>query len=188
MSLQNLTFSHKTALALLVFTVAIVALYLMRPIADPDFFWHLKTGQWILQHKELPAVDPFLLAPPSANDLRAGFILTSYWFSQTIYAFLYALGGWWGIAFVRVALAGAMAALFASRCDLRQPAAVCLLLLGAVQMLEVYPVERPHMFSFVCFMALLVLLDRYRDQTESDGTTGLVAALVSVLMLTWSNL
>lgn len=187
MTRQNLTFSHKTALALLVLTVGVVALYLMRPIADPDFFWHLKTGQWILQHKTLPGVDPFSLTPPPADNLRASFILTSYWLSQTIYAALYALGGWWGIFLVRVALAGIMASLFAFRCDLSQPANVGLLLLGAVQMLEVYPFERPQMFSFVCFMALLVLLDRYRNQDEPEKTA-LFAVLAAALMLVWANL
>lgn len=185
---QTLTFSHKMALALLIFTVGVATLYLMRPISDPDFFWHLKTGQWILQNKALPVVDPFSLAPPPADDLRASFILSSYWLSQVIYASLYSVWGWCGIALVRVGLVGAMAALFASRCDLRQPANVCLLLLGAVQMLEVYPVERPQMFSFGCFMVLLVLLDRYSDQVENNGKPVLIAVLVSVLMLVWSNL
>lgn len=186
MTRENLTSSHKTALALLAFTVCIVALYLMRPIADPDFFWHLKTGQWIMQHMALPAVDPFSLAPPPADNLRASFILTSYWLAQVSYALMYAAGGWWGIALVRVALAGALAALFASRCNLRQPANAGLLLLVAVQMLEVYPVERPQIFSFVCFMALLVLLDRYRDQGQEK--TALFAVLSAALMLVWANL
>lgn len=26
---------------------------------DPDIFWHLRTGQWILQHHAIPRVDPF---------------------------------------------------------------------------------------------------------------------------------
>jgi hypothetical protein len=34
---------------LLIFTIA------ARRIVDPDFWWHLKTGQWMLQHRALPA-------------------------------------------------------------------------------------------------------------------------------------
>jgi hypothetical protein len=187
MSTQPRSLAHKAALALLVLSASIAVLYLMRPIADPDFFWHLKTGQWILQHQSLPAIDPFSLAPPAADDLRASFLLTSYWFSQIIYAALYSLGGWWGIALLRVALVGALAVLFAARCDLRQPAKVSLLLLVAVQILEVYPLERPQVFSFVFFAALLVLLDRYREQGDVDQKTGLYAALVAALMLVWAN-
>jgi len=185
---QNLTLSHKMALALLFCTAGIVLLYLLRPIADPDFFWHLKTGQWILEHRELPEIDPFSLAPPPIDNLRASFILTSYWFSQVIYASLFALGGWWGIVLLRVALVGVIGALFASRVDLRQPAKVCLLLLVTVQILEVYPLERPQVFSFVFFTALLVLMEYYREREESDSKTGLFVALVAVLMLFWSNM
>lgn len=187
MLLQKRTFSHKMALILLFLTAGIVALYLMRPIADPDFFWHLKTGQWIVQQMALPAIDPFSLSPPAADNLQASFTLTSYWLSQVIYATLYSLGGWWGIALLRLALVGVMALLFTSRCDLRQPVKVSLLLLVAVQIL-IYPLDRPQFFSFVFFAALLVLLERCREQGESDNNAGLFAALVAALMLVWSNM
>jgi hypothetical protein len=32
---------------LLVTAFAVAFLYLLRPITDPDFFWHLKTDEWI---------------------------------------------------------------------------------------------------------------------------------------------
>ena len=35
------------------------ALFAAEKIADPDFWWHLKTGEWIWQHKAIPHVDPF---------------------------------------------------------------------------------------------------------------------------------
>ena len=28
-------------------------------ISDPDFWWHLKTGEYIVQHGSLPVPDPF---------------------------------------------------------------------------------------------------------------------------------
>src|SRR3990170_4910993 len=28
-------------------------------IADPDIWWHLRTGQWILEHQAVPVTDPF---------------------------------------------------------------------------------------------------------------------------------
>lgn len=31
----------------------------MKPISDPDIWWHLRTGQWILEHGQLPTHDPF---------------------------------------------------------------------------------------------------------------------------------
>ena len=43
------------------FIVLILGLFLMtlRPIADPDFWWHLRTGQLILQTHAIPHTDPF---------------------------------------------------------------------------------------------------------------------------------
>ncbi|HEX3375401.1 MAG TPA: hypothetical protein VHS29_00985, partial [Candidatus Acidoferrales bacterium] len=28
-------------------------------IGDPDIWWHLATGRWILQHRAIPMTDPF---------------------------------------------------------------------------------------------------------------------------------
>ena len=30
-----------------------------RPIKDPDFYWHLKTGQYLLETRSIPSVDVF---------------------------------------------------------------------------------------------------------------------------------
>src|SRR5581483_3627590 len=32
------------------------------PIRSYDFFWHLATGRWIVEHRALPVFDPFALA------------------------------------------------------------------------------------------------------------------------------
>src|ERR1043166_3191736 len=29
------------------------------PVKDPDFYWHLKTGQYLIDTKSIPAVDMF---------------------------------------------------------------------------------------------------------------------------------
>jgi hypothetical protein len=43
-----------------IFVLAAIAA--VRPIRSYDFFWHLATGRWILEHRALPATDPFTLA------------------------------------------------------------------------------------------------------------------------------
>lgn len=43
--------------------VFVVALVLsLAPIRSYDYFWHLATGRWILDHRALPATDPFAVA------------------------------------------------------------------------------------------------------------------------------
>ena len=34
-------------------------IFVIRPIEDPDFWWHLKTGQLILQDKQIPHFDDY---------------------------------------------------------------------------------------------------------------------------------
>jgi len=46
------------AIALLV----VVAAAAVGPIRSYDFFWHLATGRWIVEHHSLPTFDPFTLA------------------------------------------------------------------------------------------------------------------------------
>src|SRR5258708_1826423 len=29
------------------------------PILDPDIWWHLRVGEWVVQHRALPTNDPF---------------------------------------------------------------------------------------------------------------------------------
>ena len=43
------------------FIILVIGLFLMtmRPIADPDYWWHLKTGQVILETHAIPHTDPF---------------------------------------------------------------------------------------------------------------------------------
>lgn len=35
------------------------------PVSDPDFWWHLRTGQWMLQHASLPAHDLYTFTVPN---------------------------------------------------------------------------------------------------------------------------
>lgn len=46
--------------AIAIFVLAAVAA--VRPIRSYDFFWHLATGRWIVEHRSLPVFDPFTLA------------------------------------------------------------------------------------------------------------------------------
>ncbi len=54
---------------------------------DADFWWHLRSGQWILEHRRVPSVDPFTFA--SAG--RAWIDLS--WLFQVTLAIAFAMGG-----------------------------------------------------------------------------------------------
>ena len=170
---------------ILLVSLCMVAVYLLKPVEDPDFFWHVKTGEWIWHHKCLPQIDPFTLSPPASDNISSRFILTSYWLAQLIIFACYSLGGWSGIILLRLALIVVLTALFASWGRLRDFSVACVLILLAIQLLEFYTLERPQIFSFICFTALLILLDRIVRQQRREPRQ---MALLCLLMLVWSNL
>jgi hypothetical protein len=48
---------RRTLLWVLVYLIP--AFQAMLPVEDPDLWWHLRTAQWIVEHGQVPMVDPF---------------------------------------------------------------------------------------------------------------------------------
>src|ERR1044071_2340066 len=67
--------------------------------ADPDAWWHLKTGEFIVQQHKLPVPDPFSFTTYLGKPAFAGeenvryFNLTHEWLSQVIFYGFYAAAG-----------------------------------------------------------------------------------------------
>ena len=59
--LSQILESEPVRLAALVALYSFLAVLFLRAfyIADPDIWWHLRTGDWILAHRAVPATDPF---------------------------------------------------------------------------------------------------------------------------------
>ena len=66
-----------TALSTLVL-YAVTAVIALRSVADRDIWWHLRTGEWIVQHRAVPHVDPF------APDGAAKAWMTSSWLFDVV--------------------------------------------------------------------------------------------------------
>jgi tetratricopeptide (TPR) repeat protein len=81
----------KIFLFFLVIFFGFCTLFAANKIADPDFWWHLKTGEWIWQHKAIPHVDPF-----SYTFKGAEWINYEWLFHAAIYP-IYQLGGFGGL-------------------------------------------------------------------------------------------
>ena len=70
---------------------------------DADTYWHTAAGQWILDHRTVPAVDPF------SYTFKGREWHAHEWLSEVFMALAFRAGGWAGIA-VLMAAAGALAA------------------------------------------------------------------------------
>jgi hypothetical protein len=155
--------------------LATVALLGIRPLADGDVWWHLKTGEYFLQHRTFPDHDPFVFtAGGSRWIIRA-------WLTEVTFALVFRAAGAPGLILLKAALFTLAVGLLwrlgaAARCP--APAAALALLLAA---LTAWPrlLERPESLSFVLAAAALALLLR-----EDSGRATYLLVPLQVL---WAN-
>lgn len=181
-----------TVAVLLTAVIGIVAvIHLLRQIDDPDFFWHLSTGQWIWEHKGLPDQDPFSYTSPTVPSSREHFILTSYWISQVIYYSSYLAGGMGGIIILRFVMVGVFIGIMASQKKGDAILYLGLLLIFVTAVLHMYAVDRPQIFSCIFLAALLHLIQRLKHEPPAALQWNHPAGphiLMPLLMLLWANM
>ena len=152
-------------------------------ISDPDFWWHLKTGEYIVHQNRLPASDPFSFTTADAPDAYPGesatrrFNLTHEWLAQVLLYFVYA-GGFPAIVLMRACLVtaacGIAGAVAARRTN--SPWWGIAAGLAAAPVLTEFATDRPGMVSFVMAMLFILILESRR---------GLWA--LPVLTVVWAN-
>jgi hypothetical protein len=162
------------------FIFLFLGLFLMtlRPIADPDFWWHLRAGQLIVQTHAIPHNDPFSFTnsgkPWVAHE----------WLSELLMYGLYRFGSY-GLLIFAFSLLITGAFLFAylrSPQESRPYVAGFTLLLGAIATAPAWGV-RPQMISLFISSLFLYLLDRYRK----EGGLKFIIPL-PLITLVWVNL
>ena len=136
-------------------------------IADTDFWWHLKTGQYIFQRHSLPVPDPFsfttALNPPAdrGEERLRQFNLTHEWLAQALLYVVYSTLGFPGIVAVRAmllaafcGLAGVLAARRSRNIYFSIGAA-----LAAASLATNFAADRPALFSFFMAALFVCILD-----------------------------
>ncbi len=160
-------------------------------IRDPDFWWHLKTGEYIVQHGEIPKTDPFAYTslpkdPINPESKRIGFILSQYWLAQVFFFQVFTYAGLQGIIIMR-ALILTMIILLLFRSIQREGAGLyaCIMLaVPAVIIFKTFTGERPQLFSFLLSLLLIFLLEGFR---RAPAKTRYLLP-VPFVMLLWANL
>jgi hypothetical protein len=168
----------------------LVALSLgLKPLADPDLWWHLKTGQWMLEHGELPSEDPFSYTSPAPLSASVQRSLRSQWLGQLLLYAAYDLGGYPGLNLFR-AFFGifpfVLIYLFSVRKG-RNPAAVLLIMSPALLIFlttSVLAFERPQVFSFSLTILLILILGQLRERPKRWTW----ALLLFLLLALWVNI
>jgi hypothetical protein len=86
-----------------------------RLLNDPDSFWHLFIGRWMVEHLAVPRVDTFSFTMAGAP------WIAKEWLSQLLYAGAHALGGWVAVVVLAAAAAALAFALLARFLSERMP-------------------------------------------------------------------
>jgi hypothetical protein len=146
-------------------------------LGDPDTYWHLATGEWILQHRAVPHVDPF-----SYTFLGQPWIAQE-WLSELLMALAFRAGGWSGVMLLSamayaatLVVVGAYAIRFLSASV--TSALVALAALGVEPML----LARPHVLAWPLLAVWTVGLMNAREAGRSPSPW-----LLPVMVL-WANL
>lgn len=148
-------------------------------IADTDFWWHLKTGQYIAERHSLPAPDPFAYTTAlNAPTAVAQFNLTHEWLSQLMLYLVYAAGGFVAVIVVRAALLAAVCGLsgfLAARLSGSLYAGLAAAFAAASAAIA-FTADRPVLVTFLGVAVFVTLLELRRWLWA-----------LPVLMLIWAN-
>jgi len=145
-----------------------------RSVADPDVWWHLRTGQLIIQNHQLFQADPYSFT-------RAGQPWINHeWLSQVAMYGVYRLAGWGGLIVGFAAIIAVSSLLVYLRSPGRPYIAGVFTLWGAVAAAPILGV-RPQMFSLLLASSFLLILER------SEKHPGLLW-WTAPLTLLWVNL
>jgi hypothetical protein len=145
-----------------------------RDAGDPDLYWHLRTGQWIIESGHVPHSDPFSFT-------RAGHAWISHeWLSELAFYELWKHGGAAALIIFSAIVTTAGFMLLFFRCSGKRYWAAAATAFGALASSPCWGV-RPQMFTFTMASLLLWLIDRGEKRPK-------LLLCIPPLFLLWLNL
>ncbi len=156
---------------------ALIFLFASRLNVDYDLGYHLKTGEWILQHHAFPDKDKFTYTVPQ-NDY-----IDSHWLYQVILFLLFRIGGYAGLSFLNVLLILAVFALIFTRMRKTGCPAWLLFLLffPAILAMEIRFLIRPEVLSWLFLSLDLIALDLWAEKRKN------FLFILPLVQLIWTN-
>lgn len=142
--------------------IAVYALLLVvgaRLLNDPDTYWQIAVGQWILEHHAVPTTDIY-----SFTMFGQPWISTQ-WLAQVLYALAFGAAGWTGPVVLGATAVAATFALLARFLDSRLPRSATLVFVAvAFALMASHLVARPHLLAMPVMVAwvggLVAAMDR----------------------------
>ncbi|MBI5076015.1 MAG: hypothetical protein HZB62_12720 [Nitrospirae bacterium] len=163
--------------------------YLLTPLWDYDFWWHIATGRYIATEGHLPQSDPFSYTSVMEENKnvfpeREVFFLKQYWFAQVIFYFIFSLFGSSGMIITRSLLL--LLTVLTVSWRLRRDGVsfyINFVLTFLLFMLSLRSLgERPVLFSMLFTALVIFLLEEFRERK------GRLLFLLVPLLLVWANM
>lgn len=144
---------------------------------DGDVSWHLATGQWILDHRAIPHVDPFSFTWAGRPWVPIE------WLAEVLMAAAWRLAGYSGIAaLVTAALVALHAFVFLNAARFARPWTALGLIIGMDVVLIPMMLARPHLMAWPLVAGWTLLMMRAREAQRAPPLA------LALLMTIWANL
>jgi hypothetical protein len=168
-------------------------------VDDLDFWWHLKSGQFIFETQGIPQEDFFAYTTDvpefiniigkdevASTELPSGYrsnALRGNWLSQLIFYLVYAVGGFVGIGLLKsIVFVIAYLILYVTMMRRGATPFISFLVLCLIAYIGIeFNYTRPQIFSFLLFPCVLYLLYDFKNG-------GKCIYFLPALMLLWANL
>jgi hypothetical protein len=173
-------FYFSVAVTVLLFYFSIMLPVSSRSVlGDPDTLWHIRTGQWILDHAQVPTVDFYSYTAAGKR------WISTEWLAEIFIALSFKIGEWRGVAILSTL---ACAAIIAIICfylvqNLRFSIAIGYTALTALAITPHF-LARPHLFAYIVASIWVIKLLESYDRGEFRPSI----PSFCVLMVLWANL
>ena len=170
-------FPDLRAIFLWAFLLSLFSLAIRQSVSiDPDFWWHLKTGQYIAQTRIIPHIDQFSFTKTGAE------WVSHEWLSELATYLSFRLGGWVGLLLLFGSVITAALGICYWRSDGKPFIAGLTTFMAAAASAPLFGM-RPQMFTLLLSSVFIAILDRYLK-----GNKGRPLAFLPLVMLMWVNL
>ncbi len=157
----------------------LLAISICGPVGDPDLWWHIVVGKWILAHGQVPQVDHW-------NEFAAGTPWRAYsWLNEIAYAWIDSAYGTNGLLAAKLFLSLCFVlCLITTASGIAKNTALGLLL-GAAASIACYAHFglRPQVISWICFALCLYS----SEKSLRDGFSLPRGLLHACVMMLWAN-
>lgn len=157
--------------------LAVLASARAQVLGDPDIWWHIKTGEWMVQNRAFPTADPF------SYTFAGQPWIAKEWLSQLLYFLAHDAAGWNGVMLLALLALGLAAfALYWALSEVLSPIQAAFFAIAGLALASPNFTVRPHLLT-------LVIIIVWTHQLFSASARGRAPAYGWLLLiLLWANL